>query len=221
MAWTFSGSGQYTKANTGAQVSAYPITIFARGKSTDTAALQTLFSYIQNSSPYNGMGLYFRGDVGGNPLTYSKWSALAVNSSGGYSSGVWVAATGRANSATQFDIDLDGTVTTGGTSSVAFLTSPPPADVHIGYRANPTATDLLTGSLACIALWAAYLDDAEKDSLVKGFSPRRVRPQSLKFYVPLVRDLRAVFDALASGGHSAWTTTGSPTVTDHPRSYGI
>lgn len=221
MAWTFSGSGQHTRATTGAIVSAYPITIFARGKSTDTANLQTLATFIQNSGSYSGAALFFHGATGGDPMIFSKFGGVNANSVAGYSSGTWLAVAGRASGATQLDIDLDGTVTAGAATSVAFPTSPPPADVFIGARYNPTPGNLLTGSAACVALWAAYLDDDEVMSLTKGFSPRRVRPQSLKFYVPLVRDLRAVFDALSSGGHSGWTTTGSPTVTDHPRSYGI
>jgi hypothetical protein len=176
---------------------------------------------VQNSGTYNGCALFFAGATGGDPMSFSKFGGVHASSVAGYSSGVWVAAAGRASGATQLDIDLDGTVTAGASTSVAFPTSPPPADVFIGARWNPTPGNLLTGAAACVALWAAYLDDDECMSLARGFSPRRVRPQSLKFYAPLVRDLKAVVDAIASGGHSAWTTTGSPTVSDHPRSYGF
>lgn len=221
MAWSFSGSGQYVKANCGDVVAAYPITIFARGKSTDIANLQALATFIQNSSPFNGAGLFFGGATGGDPMIFSKFGGVNANSAAGYSSGTWVSVAGRASGATQIDIDLDGTVTAGAATSVAFPTSPGPGDIQIAHRDTGGATNLLTGAAACIALWAAYLDDNEVLSLAKGFSPRRVRPQALKFYAPLVRDLRAPVDAKSGGSHSVWTTTGSPTVSDHPRSYGI
>ena len=74
---------------------------------------------------------------------------------------------------------------------------------------------------AVVVIWTAYFDDAEVMSLARGFSPRRVRPQSLKLYAPMVRDLQATYDAKSGGGHSTWTTSGSPIVSAHPRSYGF
>jgi hypothetical protein len=69
------------------------------------------------------------------------------------------------------------------------------------------------GRIAEAAIWNAALTDAEVTSLYKGFKPYRIRPQSLVFYAPMVRN---VMDC--KGGLSI-TTTGSPAVAAHPRVY--
>jgi hypothetical protein len=74
------------------------------------------------------------------------------------------------------------------------------------------ATTFFPGYIAEFAAWNIALTDDDVASLAKGFSPRLVRPQSLVFYAPLIRnvqDLRGVV---------ALTTTGT-TVADHPRIY--
>jgi hypothetical protein len=68
------------------------------------------------------------------------------------------------------------------------------------------------GDLAEVAIWTAALSDAEIASLAKGFSPLRVRPQSLVYYQPLVRS-----DHVWKG--PTMPRTGSPGVTRHPRTY--
>ena len=92
----------------------------------------------------------------------------------------------------------------------------------LGCRKIPTITNPLTGDAACIAIWNVYLDDDECTSLAKGFSPRRIRPQSLKFYAALVREQIALIDSLTSG-HASFVSTGgtAPSVSDHPRTYGM
>lgn len=69
------------------------------------------------------------------------------------------------------------------------------------------------GEVAECAFWRAALTADEFNALAKGFSPRRIRPQSLVSYMPLVRitqDFKGI----------AWTEVNSPTVTDHPRVFG-
>jgi hypothetical protein len=64
------------------------------------------------------------------------------------------------------------------------------------------------------AVWNAALTDAEVAILATGFSPKKVRPQSLVFYAPLVREVRDLV------GGVALSDTGT-TVADHPRTYGL
>ena len=69
------------------------------------------------------------------------------------------------------------------------------------------------GLIGSTAIWSAALTVAEISSLAKGFSPRRIRPQSLVFYAPLVRNLQDLRNGLAL------TADNSPTVANHPRVY--
>lgn len=71
-----------------------------------------------------------------------------------------------------------------------------------------------TGMLAELGWWNVALDAAEIAALAAGVPPPLVRPQSLMAYVPIVRDLVAW-----KGG--AFAITGSLTVADHCRIYGV
>ncbi|PBB79080.1 hypothetical protein CK218_22280 [Mesorhizobium sp. WSM3879] len=69
------------------------------------------------------------------------------------------------------------------------------------------------GEIAEIGHWNAQLDAAEIASLAKDFSPLLIRPASLIFYAPVVRETRELKAGLAGN------TTGG-TVSDHPRKIG-
>lgn len=63
------------------------------------------------------------------------------------------------------------------------------------------------------AIWSVALTAAEITSLAKGFSPRRIRPQSLEFYCPLIRNTQDLRKGIT------FTTVGTPTAAVHPRVY--
>lgn len=69
-----------------------------------------------------------------------------------------------------------------------------------------------TGDFAEIGMWQATLTNSEAESLAKGMTCEKVRPQSLVTYIPLVRDIQD----LARG--MTLTNTNS-TVATHPRVY--
>lgn len=72
------------------------------------------------------------------------------------------------------------------------------------------------GRQANFALWSVVLTAAEIASLSKGFSPRRVRPQSLLAYAPLIRE------AVEWAKGLAMSRTGpAPTYGEGPRLYGF
>lgn len=218
MAYNFNGSTQYLRAQygTNALLSAWPVTVFCRAKSTNTTGTQIGAAYIYGNSPYNGLLLYFSGATGGDPLSWGRFGVSVIDSSVGYTSGVWRSWAGRGYSNTSMDMDAEGTVDTGPATSTTWQST---SDVQIGARLTPSINLPLTGDVACVALWDVALDDAEIASLVAGFPPRRVRPQSLRWYAPLVREL--VVPKRAANPNVALAATGSPTVSDHPRSYGF
>jgi len=86
-------------------------------------------------------------------------------------------------------------------------------EVLVGARRN-TALGLFTnGNIAEVGIWNAALTAAEIASLAKGMTCDKVRPQSLVFYAPLVRDLTD-----QKGGLSITNNNGA-TVATHTRVY--
>lgn len=83
---------------------------------------------------------------------------------------------------------------------------------RIGRRDVVVGQEALNGDMAQIAIYDAALSAGELKSLSNGFSPKNVRPQSLKFFAPLVREL------IEYKGGVALTNTGT-TVSVHPKVY--
>ena len=75
----------------------------------------------------------------------------------------------------------------------------------IGFYAN--------ASIAEVGIWNAALTAAEIASLAKGMTCDKVRPQSLVFYAPLIRDL------IDAKGGLTITNNNTATVATHPRVY--
>jgi len=69
------------------------------------------------------------------------------------------------------------------------------------------------GQIAEVGIWNAALTAAEIASLAKGMTCDKVRPQSLVFYAPLVRDL------IDQKGGLTITNNNAATVADQPRVY--
>jgi hypothetical protein len=83
----------------------------------------------------------------------------------------------------------------------------------IGGRFNTTIGGYFTGDIAEVGIWNVALTASEIASLAKGMTCDKIRPQSLVFYAPLVRDL---IDA--KGGRTITNNNGA-TVANHPRVY--
>jgi hypothetical protein len=106
---------------------------------------------------------------------------------------------------------FNGVASAENTTSVTPLTFDAAA---IGARAIGGSYGLYAdGKIADAAIWNVALTAAEIASLAKGISPRLIRPQSLVFYAPLIRDLIDVKGGLAL------TNVNTATVSPHPRIY--
>jgi hypothetical protein len=70
------------------------------------------------------------------------------------------------------------------------------------------------GTIAEVGVYNVALNAAEIAALAKGMTCDKVRPQSLVFYAPLVRNL------IDTKGGLTITNNNSATVADHPRIYG-
>jgi hypothetical protein len=124
--------------------------------------------------------------------------------------GVWFHAAGTLNSATNRRAWANGVP--GGTNSTN-ITPSGLNRISIGARSRSSVDSYFDGLIAEVGIWNVALTAAEIESLAKGVTCDKVRPQSLRFYAPLIRDLQDVRDGLTI------TNTNSATVADHPRVY--
>jgi hypothetical protein len=89
-----------------------------------------------------------------------------------------------------------------------------PTGINALYLGNTQiGTPNVTRIIAEVGIWNAALTAAEVASLAKGMTCDKVRPQSLVFYAPLVRDLQDVRGGLTI------TNNNTATVAVHPRVY--
>lgn len=212
MAYTFNGTNQLLRLlNAQNSAIAYPFTAVVWAKSSDLANNQVAMTYIRTSDTYNGLGCFLAGANAGDPVNAHGVNSATVS----YADGVWHCAAGRSTGATAHDVIADGIVDSNSTS-ISFEGY---GEVQVGGRLTPSFGLGLTGSAAKVAMWNVALGNDELISIAKGFSPRRVRPQSLRVYGPLVRELCAIVNQNLT--MTSFAATNSPTVSDHPRSYGF
>jgi hypothetical protein len=215
MAYAFaSGGGALIGVGVGQMgITNWPITMFTWVRSTDMANLQSSLTYQQAVSPFNGLHLYVVGAT--DKLAFQAPSG-AASSAATYSSGVWYALAGRGRATNDHDVVMDGVATTS-TATGTYLSNL--SEIRVGGRSTGGAasTNVLTGSTACPAIWNVALSDADIAMLVKGFSPRRVRPANLVWYAPLIRGLQKIVGAV--GQNLSIETSAAPAA--HPRIYGM
>lgn len=77
-----------------------------------------------------------------------------------------------------------------------------------------SSSNWIDGEAAEYGYWNVALSADEMASLGKGFRADRIRPQSLQFYAPCVRDLQDT-----RGGRTLVKQAGTDVVSDHPRIY--
>lgn len=131
----------------------------------------------------------------------------------------WVHIVGTFSAANSRSVYQDGVFGSSNTNAVTYSAA---NTVCLGASTSTTGwANFFFGDLAEIGVWDAVLTDAEIASLAKGFSCRRVRPQNLRFYAPLVRsqtDIRGglVLTPITNG---APPTPGTVTPSNHVRIY--
>jgi hypothetical protein len=203
----------------------------------DTAALDitgalTLAAWVKSIGSYaaGGRGIVAKYETGTGQRSY----AMAINASGylqaliaSSNSPVIVRAeTGQTALGTNWrhccitfapntnpKVFLDGTqetTTNNGTAALASIFSGS-APLWIGAISNNSF--VWDGLIAEAAVYSAALTADEIASLAKGMTCDKVRPQSLVFYAPLVRELQDV-----KGGLTI-TNNNTATVANHPRVY--
>lgn len=101
---------------------------------------------------------------------------------------------------------------TGSTAETSAYTLSGIDQLTIGARRNSGGFGVFCNvTIAEAAIWTAALSDPEIAALSRGFTPDQIRPQSLVFYAPLIRDLQDL-----RGGLTITNNNGA-TAANHPR----
>lgn len=210
MAYSFNGTNQRLSIAS-APVTAAPLTLFLRANSSTAQIGRPLsivrttvadrFELLLPATSYPATVQMFVSSA--SPAVSTTTAALS-----GIAQNTWVALTGLEESSTSRYAFLDTTKSNQNTTSV---TPDTPTQMAIGARAIAAA--FFAGLLGEVATWNAALTDDEVTSLARGFKPFRIRPQSLQFYAPIVRDLQDLRGGLTI------TNNNAATVADHPRVY--
>jgi hypothetical protein len=148
----------------------------------------------------NGSGTY---GTTGNVEAIQQWSHLAMVFDG--------TQTGNANRLKYFTNGTQKTLSFVGTIPSSTSSDANVETFHINRLQN--ASIIGNGRYAEVGVWHAALTAAEIASLAKGMTCDKVRPQSLVFSAPLVREL------IDQKGGLTITNNNGATVANHPRIY--
>jgi hypothetical protein len=218
---TAQGAGKFVAASSqylsvSSPVSDVPITMACWFNIPNVTTSNALMC-VNNLSDQSKCVLYARGDVAGDPVRVqtadSTGLAFQADTTTGFSASTWSHACGVFTSTTSRTAYLNGGSSATNTTSRTVTTL---TQLNIGAQAIatfPSGTTFTGGDIAEVGVWNVALTDAEVASLAKGFTCDQIRPQSLVFYAPLIRNFQDV-----KGGR-AISNNNTVTVSDHPRVY--
>jgi len=206
MAYDFNGTNQYLEVATA--VANRPCTMAAWGYLDTTTGARDIVSVSSKTTTSVlrlnvNFGQYRIADQG---------NVNAVANGAIVSAGSWNHYAGVFASGSSRTPYTNGVAGAQNTTSVAAIT-PTVTSIGAWFEGTSNSIQFFDGQIAEIGIWNAALTAAEIASLAKGMTCDKVRPQSLVFYAPLVRDLQD-----ARGG-LAITNNNGATVANHPRVY--
>jgi hypothetical protein len=147
-----------------------------------------------------------------NTVRYGTGTPFYATSSASYTTNTWNMATAVGTSSTSRTVYLNAANSGTNTGSRTITT---PDRVNIGLQ-RTFDTPSYEGYLAEVAIWNVTLTTDELSSLYTGTKASQIRPQNLKFYMPLVRN---IYDATASTTGITSEFEPNPEV-NHVRRYG-
>jgi hypothetical protein len=211
MAFSFNGTTQFLTAT--APVTAVPLTVscwFYANNITVNMALVVL----EDVGGTHRFDLQALGAITGRPIqcgTSAGGPSSIARTSTGFSANIWNHACGiqaATNSRTAY-LNAGGQVTNTSVQAPIGISVLKIGSINV----SGTNSNFLNGLIAEVGIWNAALTAAEVASLAKGMTCDKVRPQSLVFYAPLVRDL------IDQKGGLTITNNNGATVANHPRVY--
>jgi hypothetical protein len=215
MAYEFNGTNQFLNTpTTQAVVSGMPLTMACWFYPNNITEQHTLVTLANQMSDAGGgyFGMWASGNVSGDPVriaTDGAGNTVAATTSG-FSASQWNHACGVFSSSTSRTVYLNAA--NSATNTVSNSPVAPNQGMRIGRFVN-ISSFYMNGRIAEVGIWNAALTAAEIASLAKGMTCDKVRPQSLVFYSPLVRDL------IDQKGGLTITNNNAATVANHPRVY--
>jgi len=212
MAYEFNGTNQRLNT-TSTPVAAAPLTLACWFRADDVTTNRCLFE-LATSVGVEGFRLIAAGAIAGDPIFADyvvPTSGTNAQSTAGYTANTFHHAAATFPNNTTVTVYLDGG---NSATSTGLALNPAPTRINIGARFAASSAGLfMDGRIAEVGIWNAALTTAEIASLAKGMTCDKVRPQSLVFYAPLVRDL------IDQKGGLTITNNNGATVANHPRVY--
>lgn len=215
MAFNFTAASSQYLSTTSTPVSSMPCTLACWARVNSTSTNNTLIT-LQDADTQSRMQL----NVNGLTTPKRKAQAFIADSVGtfgavafredAYSTGTWMHIAGVFTSSTNVVAYADGAA---GSSESGAVTPTGIDQILIATRFAGSLGGFQDGGIAEVGIWNVALTAAEIASLAKGFTPDKIRPQSLRFYAPLIRNLQDVRGGLAI------TNNNAATVANHPRIY--
>ena len=216
MSYDFNGTNRWLSSGS-SPISDLPLTLCCWAK-TSSAAFGGLISIGSETGASSGH-CYRLAITGTGRITVFSADGITnaadvATSTTTYSNGSWfhAAAVFSADDVRTVYLDAGGSATNTNSNDVLIDAN---THIRIGRRhlATGNNTGYFTGQIAEVGIWNAALTAEEIASLAKGMTCDKIRPQSLVFYAPLVRDL------IDQKGGLTITNNNSATVADHPRIY--
>jgi hypothetical protein len=211
MAYNFNGTNQFLSLPS-AVVNDVPLTMACWFNAANITSEVPLIC-VNNSASTSRITLIGRGDIAGDPIRFQINGQANADTTSGFTANTWMHACGVASSSILRTVYLNGGSSRTNTSSQA-LTGLNQASIGTQRLSGfPNGTGFMPGLIAEVGIWNAALTAAEATSLAKGMTCDKIRPQSLVFYAPLVRDL------IDQKGGLTITNNNGATVANHPRIY--
>jgi hypothetical protein len=224
MAYNFVAGSTQAFNDTSFVPPAQPFSYSIAGRPTNVGARKSILSYHNNAVPGPN-----NGQLELNGISFGSNKGYANNTTSGTGNSVVATNTFTLSAWTNFSVCIPTsggaplTIYSKATKSTGSGTSPgSPAGVdrlQIGRQTSGTANtynQYYDGDAARVAFWSGVeLTDRERASLDVDFSPRRIRPQSLSTYRPLINSTNDMRRA------AALAFVNTPTLARHPRSYGM
>ncbi len=207
MSYTFVGASAQYLSTTTTPVTAPPFSVAVWFQVVSTTVGSTLFSLGASGDDFINRYQITPNSDGSMSFTANGGSASFAVAGSIAAANTWYHGGGVSSSTSSRIAYFNGVPATANTATV----TPTAIDsIRIGTRAAAT-TPKFDGKVAEIAIWDFGLTDAEMAALAKGYSPLFIKPENLRFYAPLVRNLQDIVEARAI------TNTNTATVGNHPR----
>jgi len=204
MAYSFNGTNQHLTVGS-APATGAPLSIAARFKKTGTATKNGLF--LRSTVGNNLIGFYFGSSSSVRGFLQQSGTQPDWAAGGSYTTGQWGTVCVTLASTSSRTIYRDGG------NSATNTTPCTPADINRLDIASANGATTFDGEFAEVGIWTVELTPEEVLAHANGYRCDSIRPQSLVFYAPLIREL------IDTKGGLTITNNNSATVAVHPRVY--